>query len=70
MKAAVLDRYEKNGTTLTVKDIPTPELGPHEVLVRNHTAAVNSLDNMIVRGDVRLIVPYRTPLVMGLQFFQ
>lgn len=68
MKAAVLDRYDKNGTTLVVKDVPTPEPGPHEVLVRIHTAAVNPLDNMIVRGDVRLIVPYRTPLVMGNEF--
>ena len=70
MKAAVLDRHDKNGTTLTVKDTPTPEPGPHEVLVRIHTAAVNPLDNMTVRGDVRLIVPYCTPLVMGLHFFQ
>ena len=33
--------------------------------MRVHTAAVNPLDSMIVRGEVRLIVPYRTPLVMG-----
>lgn len=68
MKAAILDRYDKNGTTLVVKGVPTPEPGPHEVLVRVHTAAVNPLDNMVIRGDVRLIVPYRTPLVMGNEF--
>jgi NADPH:quinone reductase-like Zn-dependent oxidoreductase len=65
MKAAILERYDKNGAPLDVRDVPTPEPGPHEVLVRVHTAAVNPLDNMIVRGEVRLIVPYRTPLVMG-----
>ena len=68
MKAAILDGYDKNGTTLAVRDIPTPEPAAHEVLVRIHTAAVNPLDNMIVRGEVRLIVPYRTPLVMGNEF--
>ena len=35
------------------------------MLVRVHTAGVNPLDNMIVRGEVKLIVPYRFPLVMG-----
>lgn len=68
MKAAILDRYDKNGATLAVRDIPIPEPGAHEVLVRVHTAAVNPLDNMVIRGDVRLIVPYRTPLVMGNEF--
>lgn len=68
MKAAILDRYDKNGAALAVRDIPTPEHGAHEVLVRVHTAAVNPLDNMVIRGDVRLIVPYRTPLVMGNEF--
>lgn len=68
MKAAILDGYDKSGATLAVRDIPVPEPASHEVLVRVHTAAVNPLDNMIVRGEVRLIVPYRTPLVMGNEF--
>lgn len=68
MKAAILDSYDKKGTALAVCDIPTPEPSAHEVLVRIHTAAVNPLDNMIVRGEVRPIVPYRTPLVMGNEF--
>lgn len=68
MKAAILDKYDKNGMALAVRDVPTPEPAAHEVLVRVHTAAVNPLDNMIIRGDVRLIVPYRTPLVMGNEF--
>ena len=32
------------------------------------TAGVNPLDNMIIRGEVKLIVPYETPLVMGNEF--
>ena len=68
MKAAILNRYDKNGTDLAVADISVPEPAPGEVLVRIHTAAVNPLDNMIVRGEVRLITPYRLPLVMGNEF--
>ena len=33
--------------------------------MRVSTAGVNPLDNMIVRGEVKLIVPYSFPLVMG-----
>ena len=68
MKAAILDSYDKKVTALAVRDIPVPEPAPHEVLVRIHKAAVNPLDNMVIRGEVRLIVPYRTPLVMGNEF--
>ena len=65
MKAVILDKYDKNGRELQVRELPVPEPGPGEVLVRVHTAGVNPLDNMIVRGEVKLIVPYRFPLVMG-----
>lgn len=68
MKAAILEGYGKNGRDLIVRDIPVPETGDQEVLVKIHTAGVNPLDNMIVRGDVKLIVPYQFPLVMGNEF--
>lgn len=65
MKAAILDGYDKNGRALAVRDIPVPEPAASEVLVRVHAAGVNPLDNMIVRGEVKLITPYAMPLVMG-----
>ena len=68
MKVAILDKYDKNGRELTIKDIPTPEISADEVLVRILTAGVNPLDNMIIRGEVKLIVPYKFPLVMGNEF--
>ncbi len=68
MKAAILDGYDKNGRELTVRDMPLPETGDNEVLVRISTAGVNPLDNMIVRGEVKMIVPYKFPLVMGNEF--
>lgn len=65
MRAAVLDKYDKNGRELQIRELPTPEPAAGEVLVRVRAAGVNPLDNMIMRGEVRLIVPYRMPLVMG-----
>lgn len=68
MKAAILTRYDKNATNLEVREISTPVPASEEVLVKIHTAAVNPLDNMIMRGEVKLITPYALPLVMGNEF--
>ena len=65
MKAAILEKYASDGRELIVRDIPIPAITDDEVLVKVMAAAVNPLDNMIVRGEVKLIVPYRFPLVMG-----
>ena len=68
MKAAVLTHYDKKGTELEIREISTPIPEEDEVLVKIMTAAVNPLDNMIIRGEVKLIVPYAMPLVMGNEF--
>lgn len=65
MKAAILTGYGKKDHDLEVRDVPIPDPLPGEVLVKVSAAGVNPLDNMIVRGEVRLIVPYSFPLVMG-----
>lgn len=68
MKAAILEKYASDGRELVIKDVPVPEVGDNEVLVNVKAAGVNPLDNMIVRGEVKLIVPYKFPLVMGNEF--
>jgi NADPH:quinone reductase-like Zn-dependent oxidoreductase len=68
MKAAVLTGYDKNGRALGIRDVPMPEMKDNDVLVKIHTAGVNPLDNMIIRGEVKMIVPYSFPLVMGNEF--
>lgn len=68
MKAAVLTHYDKKGADLEIRDISMPVTKDDEVLVKIVTAAVNPLDNMIIRGEVKLIVPYAMPLVMGNEF--
>lgn len=68
MKAAILENYNKNGIDLVIKDIPMPKVGDSEVLIKVLTAGVNPLDNMIIKKEVNLIVPYKMPLVMGNEF--
>ena len=68
MKAAVLTGYDKNGRMLEIRDVPMPEMKDNDVLVKIHTAGVNPLDNMIIKGEVKMIVPYSFPLVMGNEF--
>jgi len=65
MKAAILNKYDKNGNDLEVKDIPIPEIGENDVLIKVKHAGVNPLDNMIIKKEVHLITPYNLPLVMG-----
>lgn len=68
MRAAVLTQYDKQKINLEIKEISIPIPKENEVLVKIYSAAVNPLDNMIIRGEVKLIVLYKMPLVMGNEF--
>ena len=68
MKAAILEKYDKNGTNLVIKDVKIPEPRDNEVLVKVYTSAVNPLDNMIIKKEVILIVDYKIPFIMGNEF--
>jgi len=68
MRAAVLTQYDKQKINLEIKEVSIPIPKENEVLVKIYSAAVNPLDNMIIRGEVKLIVPYKMPLVMGNEF--
>ena len=65
MKAAWLEQYGKGTTLLRYGERTVPAVGPKDILVRVRVAAVNPLDNMILHGEVKAIVPYKMPLVMG-----
>ena len=64
MKAFIVDRYGRGGT-LRAGDMPEPEVGEHDVLVRVHAAGVNALDSKIRNGEFKLILPYRPPFILG-----
>lgn len=65
MKTAVLNKKNQD---LEIKEVPMPEIDKDDVLVKVKYAGVNPLDNMIVREEVKLITPYKYPLVMGNEF--
>lgn len=46
-------------------EVPEPEVGADDVLVRIHAAGVNPLDLKVRKGDFKAFMPYRLPLVLG-----
>ena len=68
MKAAQVEKYNKNNIKLLMSDLERSSIGHKDVLVKVHAAGVNPLDNMISRGEVKMIVPYKLPLTAGNEF--
>ena len=62
MKAFVVGRY-KHGARAA--DVPDPVIGDHDVLVEIHAAGVNPLDSKTRDGEFKLVLPYRTPFILG-----
>ena len=65
MKAAQVTHYDKNNIILNMTEVDTPQIASNQVLVQVTAAGVNPLDNMISRGEVKLITPYKLPLIAG-----
>ncbi|WP_166984745.1 NADP-dependent oxidoreductase [Canibacter zhoujuaniae] len=65
MKTAQLLKYNKKSIQLSLEEAPKPTPAPHQALLRVLTAGVNPLDNMVSRGEVKLITPYSLPLIAG-----
>jgi NADPH:quinone reductase-like Zn-dependent oxidoreductase len=64
MRAFVVDRYG-DADTVQGRDVPDPRVGADDVLVRIHAASINPLDLKIRAGDLKVILPYRAPFVLG-----
>jgi NADPH:quinone reductase-like Zn-dependent oxidoreductase len=64
MKAFVVSRYGKKDGIDAV-ELPEPELRDDDVLVQIHAASVNPLDLKIRNGELKPILPYKLPLVLG-----
>ncbi len=64
MKAYVVDSYGKK-KRLRAADVPEPVMRENEVLIEVHATAVNVVDAKIRNGEFKLILPYRTPFVLG-----
>ena len=63
MKAFVVTHYGPDG--LEPADVPTPTVGPRDVLVDIRAASINPLDKMVRNGEFKRLLKYRTPFVLG-----
>ena len=61
MKVAQHTTYNKKNIKLNLIEVPRPTMNENQVLIKVSAAGVNPLDNMISRGEVEMIVPYKLP---------
>lgn len=64
MKAFSIERYEEKAAG-RIMNMPMPEIGRQDVLVQIHAASLNPLDSKIRNGELKLLLPYRLPLILG-----
>src|SRR5438105_4618505 len=62
MKAFGIRRYK---APLELLDLPRPQPGPNDLLVKVRAASVNPVDFKIRDGGVKVLIPYEFPLVLG-----
>lgn len=66
MQAAVITAYRQ--ATPTLQRVPLPTLRPNDVLVQIVAASINPLDLKIKDGGMKLLLPYKMPLILGNDF--
>ncbi|MBN6152286.1 NADP-dependent oxidoreductase [Xanthomonas sp. AmX2] len=64
MKAFFIERYGSKHPG-RIGQLPEPEVRDDDVLVQIHAASVNVLDAKLRKGEFKLILPYRLPLILG-----
>ncbi|HJP58823.1 MAG TPA: NADP-dependent oxidoreductase [Gemmatimonadaceae bacterium] len=64
MKAFILERYG-SADAVRAGEMPEPDLKEDEVLVQVRAAGVNPLDIKIRKGELKRILPYRLPIILG-----
>lgn len=66
MKAALITHYKQ--ATPTIQNVPVPEVGPNDVLVKIMAASINPIDLKTKDGDLRMLLKYKMPLILGSDF--
>ena len=64
MRAFTVNRYGKK-ETLSLIQVAEPTPKNSEVVVQVHASGVNLLDSKIRDGEFKLLLPYKTPFVLG-----
>jgi D-arabinose 1-dehydrogenase-like Zn-dependent alcohol dehydrogenase len=63
MRAFTLDSFE--ATPGVREDLPVPELGEGDVLVRVHASSVNPVDAYTAMGALKGMMEYEFPVILG-----
>ncbi len=64
MKAFTLKKYSKT-EKLELAEVPEPNIKDDEVLVEIHAASINQLDVKLMKGEFKMILPYKLPQILG-----
>ncbi|WP_381795999.1 NADP-dependent oxidoreductase [Streptomyces niveus] len=67
MKTYLIEKYGDQ-SAVRAAEMPDPQVGADDVLVRIHAASVNPLDLKLRDGAFKTILPYRLPLILGNDF--
>lgn len=62
MKAVTVDEY---GAEPALTDVPEPQAGPGQVLIRVKAAGINPMDEMITAGNMQARMPGTFPMILG-----
>lgn len=66
MRAMIINSYGK--VPMHLEEMPMPEVGEYEVLAEIHAASINPVDFKIRDGELKLLVKYKMPLILGNDF--
>jgi NADPH:quinone reductase-like Zn-dependent oxidoreductase len=64
MKAFIVKRYSKK-EKLHLTEVAEPNLKENDVLVQVYAAGVNLFDAKVRNGEFKLVLPYKTPFILG-----
>ena len=64
MKAYLIDKYSKE-KPMRLSNVPTPSLKDNDLLIEVHAAGLNPLDAKIKSGELKLLLSYKMPLILG-----
>jgi NADPH:quinone reductase len=62
MRAVMLESFDSSPA---LREVPTPQIAPNEVLVCVHTSSVNPVDGAIAAGMMSGMVEHEFPVVLG-----
>ncbi|MGE7425185.1 NADP-dependent oxidoreductase [Staphylococcus capitis] len=66
MQAMVIHHYGKGPVSL--ERMPLPSMSPHEVRVKIKAASINPIDFKIRDGELKMLLTYQFPLILGNDF--